>query len=108
MHDEGGDFVSVQKELDTLLSEPRDTIMASLSEISSSIANQETRVHAEIERQAKWKAENERRRHNYVPLIFELLTQLAKKNMLEGMFKEAVDAKKKKQEDKKAKAAAAK
>jgi hypothetical protein len=32
---------------------------------------------------------------------------LAKKNMLEGMFKEAVEAKKKKQEEKKAKKAAA-
>lgn len=27
----------------------------------------------ETEKQEKWKSENERRRHNYVPLIFELL-----------------------------------
>jgi hypothetical protein len=33
-----------------------------------------------------------------VPFIFELLQQLAKKNMLEGLFKDAVEAKKKKAE----------
>ena len=36
-----------------------------------------------------------------MPFIFELLAQLAKKNMLEGLFKEAVDKKKKRQEEKK-------
>jgi ubiquitin carboxyl-terminal hydrolase L5 len=54
----------------------------------------------ETERQEKWKVENARRRHNYVPLIFDVLTQLAKKNMLEDMFKEATDKKKAKQAEK--------
>ena len=31
------------------------------------------KIRDETERQAKWKKENESRRHNYVPLIFELL-----------------------------------
>lgn len=31
------------------------------------------KIEQENERQQKWKTENERRRHNYVPLIFELL-----------------------------------
>ncbi len=66
------------------------------------------KIAQETERQTRWKLENERRRHNYVPFVFELLQQLAKKGMLEGMFKEAVEAKKKKQEEKKAKAATAK
>ena len=38
------------------------------------------KIEQENEKQQKWKTENERRRHNYVPLIFELLQQLAKKN----------------------------
>ena len=58
-------------------------------------------MHEEVERGQRWKAENERRKHNYVPFIFELLKQLAQKNMLEDMFKEAVEKKKKKQEEKK-------
>jgi len=35
-----------------------------------------------------------------VPLIFEILQQLAKKNMLDQLFKDATEKKKKKHEDK--------
>jgi hypothetical protein len=38
-----------------------------------------------------------------VPFIFELLQQLAKKNMIEGMFKDAVEKKKKKKLEEKQK-----
>ena len=55
-------------------------------------------IQEEAERLAKWKAENERRRHNYVPAIFELLKQLATKNMLDDLYKDAV----KRKEEKKA------
>ena len=100
-------FASVQNDIDELLKESIETIQASLVEISNSVANNEARILQEQERQARWKSENERRRHNYVPFIFELLQQLAKKNMLGLLFKEAVEAKKKKQEEKKAKKATA-
>ncbi len=73
MIDESVSMDSVQKEVDDIIKEGKETIEASLNEISTSISNQEMRIAAETERQAKWKAENERRRHNYVPLIFELL-----------------------------------
>ena len=69
-------------------------MQASLSEIEQSINNQEVKIQSEVERNQKWKVENERRKHNYVPFIFELLEQMAKKNMLETIFKEAVDKKK--------------
>ena len=52
-------------------------------------------------RRGKWKAENERRRHNYVPLIFELLKKLAQKNMLSDMYKKANDLKEQKAAEKK-------
>lgn len=58
-------------------------------------------IAEEDEKQQRWKTENERRRHNYVPLIFELLQQLAKKDMLHDMFEEAKEAKKKKDQEKK-------
>ena len=76
-------------------------MQASINEITSSIMNQEVKVQIEQEKLQKWRSENERRRHNYVPMIFELLQQLAKKNMLDQLFKEAVEQKKKKQEEKK-------
>ena len=60
----------------------------------------DSQITEEKEKQAKWKVENERRRHNYIPAIFELLKQLAKKDMLEDMYSEAV---KKKEERKAAK-----
>jgi len=69
-------------------------------QVRESIANIEIKIADENEKRGKWKAENERRRHNYVPLIFELLKQLAKKNMLSDMYKEAEELKKQKKADK--------
>jgi hypothetical protein len=43
----------------------------------TSVELQKTKVIEEKTRQANWKLENQRRRHNYVPVIFELLKQLA-------------------------------
>ena len=57
---------------------------------------QETKIQAERARQENWRAENERRRHNYVPVIFEVLKQLAKKRMLKTLFDEAKERKEKK------------
>ena len=73
MVDDFASLDTVQKEVADIIKEGKETIEASLNELSSSIAQHEMRIAAETERQAKWKAENERRRHNYVPLIFELL-----------------------------------
>mmetsp|Transcript_24552 Transcript_24552/g.24146 ORF Transcript_24552/g.24146 Transcript_24552/m.24146 type:complete len:86 (+) Transcript_24552:860-1117(+) len=75
-------------------------MQASLEEVMQAMLKQEQKVQEELERNQRWKVENERRKHNYVPFIFELLQQLARKNMLDGMFKEAVEKKKKKLEDK--------
>ena len=57
---------------------------------------------AEKDRRANWKLENERRRHNFVPLIFELLKNFAQKDMLAEMFDDAQKAKKAKAEAEKA------
>ena len=61
-----------------------------------SLANQDSKIEAERQRQANWRSENERRRHNYVPVIFELLKQLAKKKELKKLFDEATERKEKK------------
>ena len=73
MMDDSANLETFQNEVADIIKEGRETIEASLNELSSSIVQHEMRIAAETERQAKWKAENERRRHNYVPLIFELL-----------------------------------
>jgi ubiquitin carboxyl-terminal hydrolase L5 len=71
-----------------------ETLKAHVEEINESVIRLSGQILEEEDRQARWKVENQRRRHNYVPLIFDVLTMLSKKNMLEGMFKEAVDRKK--------------
>jgi len=68
--------------------------------MKTSIELQGAKVIDEQERQANWKSENERRRHNYVPAIFAILQQLAEKNMLSDLFKEAQERKKAKDAEK--------
>jgi ubiquitin carboxyl-terminal hydrolase L5 len=60
------------------------------------MASNSAKISEESQRRQKWKAENERRRHNYIPMIFEVLKQLAQKNMLSDLLKEAQEAKEKK------------
>ena len=61
---------------------------------------QEQKIESERQRKANWRTENERRRHNYVPVIFELLKQLSQKKMLKTLFEEAKERKAKKQAEK--------
>jgi hypothetical protein len=76
-----------------------------LADVTFEYEQVQAQIAEETDRLHKWKAENERRRHNYVPAIFELLKQLAKKDMLEGLYKDAVKRKEdKKQEGSKVKA----
>ena len=63
---------------------------------------QDAKIEAERQRQANWRAENERRRHNYVPVIFELLKQLAQKKMLKTLYEEAKERKEKQVAEKEA------
>lgn len=46
----------------------------------------------------EYKIENERRKHNYIPFILELLKLTAKKGKLEGLIEEAKQKKKEKNE----------
>ena len=71
---------------------------ASITALEAELQEAQARVASETERHSRWKTENERRRHNYVPLIFELLHQLGKKDMLQGLLDDAVKKKKEKQE----------
>jgi len=72
-------------ELNHLLSLSPADLQQNVDNISTSLHMVSDRASEEKERRAKWKLENQRRRHNYVPLIFELLKQLAQKNMLEDL-----------------------
>ena len=68
-----GEFKQVSKEISELVPLAKETLEASLAEMMTSIELQKTKVAEEKQRQINWKLENQRRRHNYVPVIFELL-----------------------------------
>ena len=46
-------------------------------------------LSAERDRRARWAAENERRKHNLLPFMFELLRSLAERGKLSGLIEEA-------------------
>ena len=60
-----------------------------LADVTFDFENVGAQIAEETERRTKWKAENERRRHNYVPAIFEILKQLAMQNKLGGLYEDA-------------------
>jgi ubiquitin carboxyl-terminal hydrolase L5 len=51
-------------------------------EVAAKLADEQTK-------RERWKLENQRRRHNYVPLVVEVLKELAKKGMLANLASEA-------------------
>ena len=73
-----------------------DQLNETLGSISFDLEMIEPQITEEQEKRAKWKVENERRRHNYIPAIFELLKHLAKKDMLEDMYTDATKKKEQK------------
>mmetsp|Transcript_11996 Transcript_11996/g.14992 ORF Transcript_11996/g.14992 Transcript_11996/m.14992 type:complete len:266 (-) Transcript_11996:43-840(-) len=59
--------------------------------LEDEIADVKAQIMAEEEKRKQWKLENERRRHNYLPFIIQLLKEVAKSGKLEDMSKKASD-----------------
>lgn len=57
-----------------------------------------TKEHEAAKRE-QWKLENQRRRHNYMPLIVQLLKEFAAKDMLEGMMEAAKEKRRQKMQN---------
>jgi len=75
----------------------------------TSIADIRMRIAGEEENRKRWKQENTRRRHNYLPFIVELLKFLAAENQLTSVYEKAKEkslALQKKKEERKAALAA--
>lgn len=70
-----------------------------LAELANDQTEHEIKITEEKDKRKKWKEENQRRKHNYLPLIFELMSSLARKNMLKDMYDGANEIKKKKIEE---------
>ena len=96
-----GEYAIAVDEIKNLAALEVDQLSAYEEQVKESQSAIEVKIADEKVRRGKWKAENERRRHNYVPLIFELLKKLAQKNMLSDMYKKANDLKEQKAAEKK-------
>ena len=66
-----------------------DALNAEVARIEVEIARSRGEVEAELERRWRWRDENIRRKHNYIPFIFNFLKVLAEKKKLEPLIEKA-------------------
>ena len=80
----------------------KDQLNERLKTINSKIKENDEIIKLEQNKRNKYKEENERRQHNYIPFIFELLKLMGEKGVLEQAYKEAfIESNNKKEEVKK-------
>ena len=70
-----------------------------LNDINIKIKENDNIMKMEQIKMNKYKEENERRQHNYIPFIFELLKIMGEKGVLDEAYKEAVEEENKKQQE---------
>jgi len=94
--------------LGDMQTEERDGLDAELQNLNDKIEQYLGFVANEEAKFANWKTENIRRRHNYIPFLFNLLKVLAEKDLLVPLIDKAKDRQKQKDQAKATETAAQK
>jgi ubiquitin carboxyl-terminal hydrolase L5 len=100
-----GELTEAQKSSLPTEKEQQESLLADLENDIFEIIDKK---NEELEKRDNWTKENQRRRHNYVPLVLELLKIMSEKKMLTSLYKEAEEKNIKKLEEEKASKAEAK
>ena len=74
----------------------KEQLNVRLVEINNKIKENDNIIKIEENKMNKYREENERRQHNYIPFIFELLKIMGEKGVLEETYKEALEEENKK------------
>jgi ubiquitin carboxyl-terminal hydrolase L5 len=70
-----------------------------LNDINFKIKENDNIIKIEENKMNKYKEENQRRQHNYIPFIFELLKSMGEKGVLDEAYKEAFEEENKKNQE---------
>jgi len=76
--------------------EPQEKL---LEDLKTELIDLEARKNEEVVKREKWTKENQRRKHNYVPLVLEMLKIMSEKKMISELYKTAEENEKKKREE---------
>lgn len=96
---EGKKMENVKKELEEYTKMNKDMLESCLKDLENEIKNNSYVIKDEEDRIKKYKEENQRRQHNYIPFIFEVLKLMGEKNLLDEAYQQAFEETKKKQEE---------
>ena len=69
----------------------QDKRLAAATDVTTAESEREMILQREEAKRRQWKLENERRRHNYVPLCVQLLKELAKLGQLKDLSQQATE-----------------